>query len=724
MIKTVKLAGYELRRFKGPLPILGLIFLVLIPTICGALYLWSNWDPYGRMDQIPVAVVNQDVPVEVEGQSINAGARLVAELREDTIFDWQFVDEQQADAGLADGDYYMIVTIPPDFSENLVSGAGPDPERAVISLRRDDVNGYLFGLMAESVQDELESAIDRAAIGAYLDSVFANLETIKADVTTAATAATALAVGATATLTTANDLAVVIGTSVQDSAELTSGLALAKEQATQLVTGITQAQTASASLVTGLTPLESSASQVASDAESVASGNADLASSLTPAISAVTSAVPPLGVAAANVEVATANVQDLVSAAGQLTTQVAAANAEIARLAAANPGIDFSALIGPDGSMTAVGQITSDLNRESATAAQSGVSVNDAFETLNTATSDLSGSGSDLTFLATTSAQVATGATSVSEGIFTASSNASTVDGTVASLATSATDLDSGIANLQITAQRLDDGLRTAETGSTNVVTGVTDLDTGANLLAADLTAAADRIPTLAPAEQADTEQVLSSPANLEITIDNPATFYGRGLAPLFFGIAIWVLAIAVFQVLRPITGRALAGRASSLRITIAGWLPVLGIAVLGSLLLLGVVWLGLGLDPVNVGGAFGVVLLAAACFTAIAQLLRTWLGAAGSAIMLVLLMVQLVTSGGLYPVETLPAPLRALHWFTPMTYLVDGLRVVFTGGPTDNLWRDVGVLAGLTIVAVALCLVVVHRRRRFRVVDLHPALA
>ena len=128
-----------------------------------------------------------------------------------------------------------------------------------------------------------------------------------------------------------------------------------------------------------------------------------------------------------------------------------------------------------------------------------------------------------------------------------------------------------------------------------------------------------------------------------------------------------------------------------------AGWLPVFGLAALGSLLLLGVVWLGLGLDPVNVGGAIGVILLAAACFTAIAHLLRTWLGVVGSAIMLVLLMVQLTSAGGLYPVETLPAPFRAIHNFIPMTYVVDALRITFTGGPTDHLWRDVGVLAGFT---------------------------
>ena len=73
MIKTVRLASYELRRFKGPLPIIALLFLLLVPTLSGALYLWSTWDPYGKLDQVPVAVVNQDVPVRGGGQDRRRG---------------------------------------------------------------------------------------------------------------------------------------------------------------------------------------------------------------------------------------------------------------------------------------------------------------------------------------------------------------------------------------------------------------------------------------------------------------------------------------------------------------------------------------------------------------------------------------------------------------------------------------------------------------------------
>jgi len=70
-----------------------------------------------------------------------------------------------------------------------------------------------------------------------------------------------------------------------------------------------------------------------------------------------------------------------------------------------------------------------------------------------------------------------------------------------------------------------------------------------------------------------------------------------------------------------------------------------------------------------------------------------------------------------------LPAPFRVIHNFIPMTYLIDALRITISGGPADHLWRDVGILAGFAVVAVALCMFVVHRRRRFRMSTLYPAL-
>ena len=214
MIKTVKLATYELRRFRGAWAVLGLLFVLLIPTIYGGLYLWSNWDPYGKRDQVPVAVVNLDQPVQVQAATIAAGDRLVRELQADPIFAWNFVDQDQAEQGLADGTYYMIVEIPSDFSASLISGSGDTPERANVNFRLNDATGYLTELLVASAQPRLEAAIHRAALGVYLESVFANLEVIRTDVRAAADTGQQLATTTATALTSATDMSTAVTTAM------------------------------------------------------------------------------------------------------------------------------------------------------------------------------------------------------------------------------------------------------------------------------------------------------------------------------------------------------------------------------------------------------------------------------------------------------------------------------------------------------------------------------
>src|SRR6478736_4920680 len=172
MMSTPRLAAFEFRRLKGTLPKIALLFLVLVPLMYGALYLWSNWDPYGRLDRVPVAVVNEDRPVTANGATADAA---------------------DAADGLAHGRYYLTITVPADFSAHLASASGDDPRRAVLQMHRDDVNGYVIGIMTSTVQDKLTAAINQAAEQSYFSAIFANLDDIHTQVSAAADGAGHLA---------------------------------------------------------------------------------------------------------------------------------------------------------------------------------------------------------------------------------------------------------------------------------------------------------------------------------------------------------------------------------------------------------------------------------------------------------------------------------------------------------------------------------------------------
>lgn len=122
---TLGLALSELKRMtRGTLPKLALIAVTCVPLLYGALYLYGNWDPQSNLSGIKTALVNLDDGAERDGKATKVGDEVVDSLLEDSTFDWEIVDSQQAAAeGVAHGDYAFAMTIPQDFSASLTSPA-------------------------------------------------------------------------------------------------------------------------------------------------------------------------------------------------------------------------------------------------------------------------------------------------------------------------------------------------------------------------------------------------------------------------------------------------------------------------------------------------------------------------------------------------------------------------------------------------------------------------
>ena len=131
----------------------------------------------------------------------------------------------------------------------------------------------------------------------------------------------------------------------------------------------------------------------------------------------------------------------------------------------------------------------------------------------------------------------------------------------------------------------------------------------------------------------------------------------------------------------------------------------------------------GLGLDPVNPVATLGILILTSVTFVAIMQFLGVRLGPAGRMASLILLMLQLTSVGGTFPVETAPPLFQALHPFLPMTYVIDALRHSINGGPTEPITTAVVVLLAFTAGALALTVLSVRGLRRLTPSKLHPEL-
>jgi putative membrane protein len=113
-----------------------------------------------------------------------------------------------------------------------------------------------------------------------------------------------------------------------------------------------------------------------------------------------------------------------------------------------------------------------------------------------------------------------------------------------------------------------------------------------------------------------------------------------------------------------------------------------------------------------------------AVSFAALLQWIGAQFGAPGRLVALILLMLQLTSAGGTYPIETAPALFRWLHPLLPMSYVVTGLRHLLTGGPAGAVWQSTAVLVGFAAVALVATTLAARRQRVWTVRRLHPELA
>lgn len=107
----------------------GLIFL---PSLYAWLNIYASWDPYGNTDQLPVAIVNEDIGENVRDEDIHVGDSLVDTLKDSDAMDWKFVTRDTAMNELEKGNYFAVIIIPENFSKNLGTVVTKKPKKATV----------------------------------------------------------------------------------------------------------------------------------------------------------------------------------------------------------------------------------------------------------------------------------------------------------------------------------------------------------------------------------------------------------------------------------------------------------------------------------------------------------------------------------------------------------------------------------------------------------------
>lgn len=174
--------------------------LVLLPVLVMGLFLWAFWSPQTNHGAARAAVVNNDQPVTINGQTIPLGRQLASSLiNTPSAYSWVLTDADDARDGLARGDYGAAVTIPADFSAKATSAATPNAlnaGQAELRVQTSNASGVADPLITTQIAQVVLGTLNRQIVQTYLNNVYLSFNTIHDQLDQAAEGAQRLAAGA------------------------------------------------------------------------------------------------------------------------------------------------------------------------------------------------------------------------------------------------------------------------------------------------------------------------------------------------------------------------------------------------------------------------------------------------------------------------------------------------------------------------------------------------
>ncbi|TGE50016.1 YhgE/Pip domain-containing protein [Weissella confusa] len=229
-----------------------IVVLFFVPSIYAVTFLRSLWDPYGQVKNLPVAIINKDKSVIYEGQKLAVGDDLEKELRKSKDMDFHFPSEKEAKAGLKDGKYYTVITIPSDFSKDATTLLDKDPKQMKLDYETSSGHSFIAGKLSESGAKEISQQISKQVTKTYAKTIFAEMKKVGKGMNTAADANKQLADGTTQIKSGSDQLTSGLQTLSASTLQFNDGAQTLTQGLSQYVDGVAQADAGSQRLTAGL----------------------------------------------------------------------------------------------------------------------------------------------------------------------------------------------------------------------------------------------------------------------------------------------------------------------------------------------------------------------------------------------------------------------------------------------------------------------------------------
>jgi putative membrane protein len=517
------------RLLHNPLLIVVLAAIILIPSIYAGFFLASMWDPYGELDKLPVAVVNKDVAVMYDGEEIAIGDELVKNLKEDASLNYSFVDDETAQQGLRNGDYYMVITIPEDFSYNATTVLDDNPEKMQLQYETDPATNYVAMKLSESAMTKIELSLERKVTETYAETLFEKLGTLGDSLDDASSGTSQILDGEIAmqdgvsALTDGTDeladgasdlntglVTYMDGTAAIDdgasalasgAGSLSDGAKKVNSGAVSLYDGTSKLATAAATITGGAQTLESGSAQLASGVDSLAAGSASVAEGASSVADGASALNDGLATLDSSMPVMTGAIGQLDDGASALNTGISTYTSSV-DLAAASSGDLASGLGALDSAVNGTGGLKDSSalyksNMDNLAATASSLAANgaisqdlaDKIQAMDTAyasiDSAIAGQGGlcdSVTALSSGASQLNTGLNTI---VGTDNANSKALRDGAAALSDGASQLDSSAATLASGVSQLASGASELKDGSAALAAGASQVSDGAAAAAA-----------------------------------------------------------------------------------------------------------------------------------------------------------------------------------------------------------------------------------------------
>lgn len=761
---------------KSPKLWVTIIGVAFVPALYNLSFLGSMWNPYGRVDDLPVAVVNQDKSSTLNDRTLSIGKDMVDNMSKNKALDYHFVNTKKAEEGLKDGKYYMIITLPEDLSKKATSLLTDNPEKLNISYQTTAGRSITASKMCEAAMSKLKDKVSENITETYTKAVFNSMSSLQNGLQEASDGGHKLLSGGqqleTGSQTLTDNLNVAASgsrTLADGTVALSTGLTTYTGGVEALAKGANQLDSHSESLVDGIAQLKEGTKQVqklADGANALSGGLQELAKQTTLSsddsakVQALISGLPQLnegiqqlnnalskqasGFDSSQIE---AVLSDIASQAqGILMAEKADKSAQLSAIEAteayhsldashqaelvdalANSGNSVSqkaqkiledaqnmkqALVALSSIMSqannlqlAVSQIATQSNEALPGAALVLTKLSNGLNQVNTVTTNalVPGTQQLASGIVQLNTKLSNGANTLLTGATTYTNAVSQIASGSNQLASNNSQLLSGASQLQSGAEKLASGSNQLASGSSQLTSGLTTLTDGISTLSSSLSNASKQLSLVSVSNK--NAKLVSNPVSATEKDTDNVKVNGIGMAPYMIAVSLMVVALSTNVIfVKSLSGKPVKNRLewAKQKLFINGL-----ISTLGSLILYGAIQF-LGFEANYEWKTLCLIILGGWTLMALVTALLGWDNRYGSFLSLIMLVLQIGSAGGSYPIELSPKFFQIIHPYLPMTYIVSGLRQTIS--MTGSIDKEVGVLL-VFLVAFLILGIVIYRQ-------------